>query len=521
MDFFNAAELYGEAILHESSFFYEFDVTDGFIRNNLHTKGGYDPFFGLKLCLPIGYDELNTIRRQKLNIIAETEKEAEYWTCEGLKKAYEEGMRSVGIHYHSELLLLSWTATVVLAENPENGHLCALYMCRDITEIKNNDRIKREELVDTLEDARTARQTSVKLLYNMSHDIRDSLISIAGYADLAERHLDNPDKICEYIGKIRSAGSYINEVIDNAMDMARLENSEDTLNERPWNIHEFNDMIFLIFYDRIQEKNIDFKRTFRVNHENVLCDTKKLREVFCSILVDVLDKTPKGGKVTMSLVEIPTDRPGYVILKTVISDTSVDTTQKETELMLQGEGGRSNIAALVDILEGSFSVNCTEGYGRTFTIILPHRLAVAQEVVEPNSRSEDFNSEEFVDKRILLVEDNALNSEIAGATLEDIGFEVEFAEDGEACIEMLESMDAGYYDLVMMDLQLPNISGFEACRQIRAMDDPVKSTIPVVAVTIHTHDEAKAAAFESGMNGFLSKPVRVDKLIEIIRNIFN
>ena len=258
------------------------------------------------------------------------------------------------------------------------------------------------------------------------------------------------------------------------------------------------------------------------------------RPFFLNILSNALKSTPSGGKVTMNLTEIPSNRPGYAMYQTVIEDSGIGMSEEflphlfeeftrersSTETKLNGTGlGMPIVKKLVDLMEGTIEVEGKVGRGTRITVTLPHRIAQEEETQSCKEKAKRYDENGFRGKRILLAEDNELNAEIAITILEEAGFVVEHAEDGIICVDMMEKAEAGYYDLILMDIQMPNMDGYKAAQTIRKLSDPQKANITIVAMTANAFDEDKKNAYKAGMNWHIAKPIKVDELMSALTEI--
>ena len=424
---------------------------------------------------------------------------------------------------------IEWHEINIFLGTDENGDSIANILGRDITEAHDKADTKAQ-----LEIANASSAAKTAFLFNMSHDIRTPMNAIIGFTELLEKHLDDKELALSYIKKIQASNDFLLSLINNVLEMARIESGKATLDETYWDAHAFNDTLFSLFDSQMKEKGIEFTRTNRVIHPDVLCDETKLREIFLNILSNALKYTPSGGKVTMNLTEIPSDRPGYAMYQTVIEDTGIGMSEEylphlfeefsrersSTETKLNGTGlGMPIVKRLVELMEGTIEVESKVGRGTKITVTLPHRIAPAGNTQMLVKKAHEFHTDSFGGKRILLAEDNELNAEIAITILEEAGFLVELAEDGIICVDMMEKAEAGYYDLILMDIQMPNMDGYKATQTIRKLSDPQKAGITIVAMTANAFDEDKKNAYAAGMNWHIAKPIKVEELMSALTKI--
>jgi CheY-like chemotaxis protein len=395
-------------------------------------------------------------------------------------------------------------------------------------------RLKREQhrLQEACLEAEEASNAKTTFLFNMSHDIRTPMNAMLGFTDLLEKHQDEPQKRMDYLEKIQESGSVLLSIINNVLEMARIEKGTLEVTEVAWSTEQFNDTLYSIFQDMMTQKGLIFTRTINVEHHYVMCDPVKLREVFINLLSNAYKYTDAGGHVHVQLDEIPSDREGYAMFRTIVSDTGKgmseeylphlfeEFSRENDDAVNKTEGtglGMPIVHRLVDMMGGTISVESKKGEGTAFTIVMPHRIADRSDLTE--YAGDDINPLLFVGKRILLTEDNDLNAEIAIELLKDNGFKVERATDGCVCVDMLEQAPAGYYDVILMDIQMPNMNGYEAAGVIRHLKDREKSQIPILAMTANAFEEDKQAALHAGMNGHLAKPVNEDALIKALTEV--
>lgn len=380
--------------------------------------------------------------------------------------------------------------------------------------------------------AEAASSAKTSFLFNMSHDIRTPMNAIMGFRDLLEKHIDEPERRADYLRKIKDASKVLLSIINNVLEMARIEKGTVVVEEVAMNTKNFGISIFSVFSEMMAEKNIEFTHEDLVVHHNVYCDPTKMREVFINLLSNAYKYTKPGGKVHVRLRELPSDREGYGIFETSVSDTGIGMSAEflahifeefsrentSTANKIEGTGlGMPIVKRLVELMGGTIRVTSEKGVGTTFVVTLPHRIANESENAEPETIVTDETV--FDGKRILLAEDNDLNAEIAEEILTSAGFMIERAEDGAICYEKIVSSDKGYYDLVLMDIQMPNMDGYQATRAIRALADKEKANIPIIAMTANAFEEDRSKAVNVGMNGHIAKPIDVTELLRELAKV--
>ncbi len=424
-----------------------------------------------------------------------------------------------------------WHEINVFAGYDENGEAIINILGRDVTEAHDKADTKAQ-----LEIANASSAAKSAFLFNMSHDIRTPMNAIIGFTELLDKHLDDKEQAREYIKKIQTSNAFLLSLINNVLEMARIESGKTTLDETYWNVYKFNDSLYSLFDSQMKEKGIEFTRTIEIEHTEVICDATKLREIFLNIISNALKYTPAGGKVEMRLTEIPYDREGYAMYRTEIKDTGIGMSEdflpnmfdeftrerSSTESRVNGTGlGMAIVKKLVELMDGTITVESQIGKGTKFTVTLPHRIAEEGEISPQTEKASGYKGNNFKGKRILLAEDNELNAEIAITILQEAGFEVEHAVDGIICVDMLEKARAGYYNLILMDIQMPNMDGYKATQTIRRFSDKKKADIPIIAMTANAFEEDKKNAYESGMNGHIAKPINIGKLMSTLSEIFS
>ncbi len=388
----------------------------------------------------------------------------------------------------------------------------------------------QEQMRQALAQANAANEAKSVFLASMSHDIRTPMNAIIGFTDLLEKHADNAERRNDYIQKIKTSGRYLLELLSNVLEMARIESGQADLDEKVWSIEQFDNILASVFKEEVSRKKLTLHKEIHAEHPYIWCDSAKLQEIYLNLVSNAVKYTPEGGTITMRLDELPCGKEGYVLHKTVIEDTGIGISedfmpflfdeftreQNTTQCKISGTGLGMPIAKkLAERMGGSIAVESEPGRGTRFTVMIPFRTADAENQ-SPEKAYEtalEAAGNEFNGKRILLTEDNDLNAEIATEILEEVGFAVERAQDGAICVDMLRKAEPGYYDLILMDVQMPNMNGYQAAEAIRKFPDE-RREIPIIAMTANAFQEDKELAFAAGMNGHIAKPVDLAKLIE-------
>ena len=406
-----------------------------------------------------------------------------------------------------------------------------------VAKLAANDTQKlNDKLEIALKKAEDASLAKTRFLNNMSHDIRTPMNVILGYAQLMEDELKGKDlpETSEHLKKLQQSGSILLSIINNVLDMARIESGRMEIDENYARIEDIRQSLFEIFDDEAKKKNIAFHYKTNLEHEHVLTDITKVEEIFVNILSNAIKYTPAGGSIMVNIDELPCDEPGYMMVRTRVSDTGIGMSedyltnifeaftreQNTTEGKIAGSGlGMSIVKKYVDLLGGTIEVESEFGKGSTFTITLKHRIADESYYVKNHAENPETYSEILQGRKVLLVEDNDLNAEIAEAILERSGLKTERVEDGIQCVNRIMEMPAGTYDIILMDIQLPKMDGYKATQTIRHLPDKDKACIPIIAMTANAFEEDKRAAIAAGMNGHIAKPIQVDKLFSTLAEV--
>jgi len=382
--------------------------------------------------------------------------------------------------------------------------------------------------------AEKANAAKSDFLFNMSHDIRTPMNALLGYSELIKRELTDP-KLLDYQEKMEQSGNLLLSIINNVLDMARIESGKVELDEDYVKISDIYQNVYEVFRGEADKKGIQLAMEYNVEHEHVICDETKNKEIFLNLLSNAIKYTPSGGKVTIRTKELPCAREGYMRVQNEVIDTGIGMSEKflpslfsafarernTTAGKVAGTGlGMPIIKKYIDMMGGTIEAESALGKGSRFTVVLEHRIADKVYYEQNAEKSSDNNEKRNVlqGKHVLLAEDNDLNAEIAEFILEDMGLVVDRVEDGIRCVAQMEQKPAGTYDLILMDIQMPHMDGYKATQAIRRLADQKKADIPIIAMTANAFEEDRKKALEKGMNGHIAKPVDIEKMKEILQN---
>ena len=406
-----------------------------------------------------------------------------------------------------------------------------------VAKLAANDTQKlNDKLEIALKKAEDASLAKTRFLNNMSHDIRTPMNAILGYAQIMEDELNRKEvpEVSEHLEKLQQSGNLLLSIINNVLDMARIESGRMELDENYCRIEDVWKSLFAVFDENAMKKNIALHYAMNVEHEHVLTDVTKVKEILVNILSNAIKYTPVGGSVMVDVDELPCDESGYMIVKIRVSDTGIGMSQdyqtkifeaftreqNTTKSKIAGTGlGMSIVKKYVDLLGGTINVESELGKGSTFTVTLKHRIADESYYIKKHIEEPGTGSEILKGRNILLAEDNDLNAEIAEAILERAGLKTERVEDGIQCVNRIMEMPVGTYDMILMDIQMPKMDGYKATQAIRNLPDRDKACIPIIAMTANAFVEDKRDAIAAGMNGHIAKPIPVDKLLSMLAEV--
>ena len=382
--------------------------------------------------------------------------------------------------------------------------------------------------------AKEANLAKTQFLHNVSHDIRTPMNAIVGYSQLMKKELTNP-KLVHYQEMIEQSSKLLLSIINNVLDMARVESGKMELDENFEVVGNVSQLVCSVFAAEASRKNIELHENVNVEHKYVIVDSTKMQEILSNLISNAIKYTPEGGKVLIDVQELPYDKEGYVLIQTKVTDTGIGmseeflpslfdlfTRERNTTLSkIPGTGlGMAIVKNFVDLMNGSIEVESKLGKGSTFTITIPHKLA-DKDYTYRNIESSNECDIDFKGKRILLAEDNELNAEITSTILSEMGFEVKVVEDGILCVNEIQRQPANTYDLILMDIQMPNMDGYKATHCIRHLSQFEKANIPIIAMSANAFEEDKKKAFDAKMNDYITKPIDFQKMEVVLKYILS
>lgn len=383
-------------------------------------------------------------------------------------------------------------------------------------------------LKNALRRAEEGSRAKSSFLFAMSHDLRTPMNAIIGYAELMEAHWGEKEAATNYLQKLKGASQFLLALIGNVLEIARIESGKETLNEAPWNLMKLEETLDILLDREISRKQLTVNRNVNIRHANVYCDALKIREIIMNLLSNAVKYTAEGGKIVLDIEEKPSVQDDFMTLQIRVSDNGIGISKEyiphifdaftrersSSESGIIGTGlGLHIVKSFVDLMNGDISVESESGKGTCFTVEISCRKVPEEELQQ--QMEEQPENVSLAGRRFLLAEDNGLNAEIAMTILQDAEAEVELAADGKIAVDMLKDAPVGYYDTVLMDIQMPNMKGYQATGVIRKLPDE-RAKIPIIAMTANAFEEDRQAALAAGMDDYVAKPVEISELFRTI-----
>ena len=395
----------------------------------------------------------------------------------------------------------------------------------------NDTQELNEKLQIAAENAESANRAKSTFLFNMSHDIRTPMNAIIGYADLASRHSDEPEKLKKYMENIQVCGQNLLMLLNNVLDLARIENDKTEMEYSVSDVEKDFRNCIAMFRNQADSKNQTLTVTTHLLHPYIYADVPHLTEVCTNLVSNAVKYTGTGGTIRCDVAQKPGEKEGWCDTVVTVADNGIGMSQEfqkhifepferertSTVSKVEGSGiGMGIVKKLVGLMGGTVEVESKIGVGSKFTVTVPCRIA-SEEETQAKRAADPADRESLRGTRILLTEDNDLNAEIATELLQEEGCTVDRAKDGVECVDMLEKAANGTYQIILMDVQMPVMNGYDAAKKIRRMDDPQKANIPIVAMTANAFSEDKQVALDAGMNDHIAKPIDMSVLVPTLR----
>ena len=382
-----------------------------------------------------------------------------------------------------------------------------------------------------VENAESANHAKSTFLFNMSHDIRTPMNAIIGYADLASRHLDDPAKLKNYMENIQVCGQNLLMLLNNVLDLARIENDKTEMEYSVSDIEKDFRNCVAMFRNQADSKGQTLMVTTQLQYPYIYADIPHLTEICTNLVSNAVKYTGAGGTIRCDVTQKPGEKEGWCDTVITVADNGIGMSQEfqkhifepferertSTVSKVEGSGiGMGIVKKLVGLMGGTVEVESRIGVGSTFTVTIPCRIA-SEDETQAKRETNPSDQKCLCGTRILLTEDNDLNAEIAVELLQEEGCTVDRAKDGVECVDMLEKAANGTYQLILMDIQMPVMNGYDAARKIRGLDDPQKANIPIIAMTANAFTEDRQVALDAGMNDHIAKPINMNVLVPTLR----
>ena len=525
-----------DSLLSNARYTFNFDVDDGYIREDIITDEGISLIRMLDLQIPVKFDEFGEKAVKDLGIVFEKKEFENVLSCQALKRFYAAGYKAEAPEYYLSKFDRYARTQCFLYEDLDTGHLMATLFSYDITESVKEEKAKRDLLKESMAATDRANAAKTEFLSQMSHDIRTPMNAIIGMTAIAATHMDDRARLEDCLNKIDTSSKHLLGLINEVLDMSKIEAGKVSLVNEVFDLTQLVDSLLVMTKVQLNAKghklitNID-----GIEHKKVIGDKDRLQQVFMNLMTNAIKYTPDGGEIKFTIFEKPTGRHSYACYECIFEDNGIGMTPEFLEIIfepfaraedsrtskIQGTGLGMPIAkSIVNMMNGTIEVESTLNVGSKFTVVV--YLEIPEEATEleapvQETTLDNLDELDYSHKRALVVEDNEINAEILGEILSMTGMQIEYAADGKEAVERMQEVENNYYDIIFMDIQMPEMNGYDATRAIRKLPAAYYKEVPIIAMTANAFSEDVQMSSSAGMNEHISKPVDIAKLIECLK----
>ena len=534
---------YREALTRNAEFYFEADITDNAVVPPVMLKGGVSYLDKKGLSLPILFEDMVEIAIQDFGMVVSEEEKRRCWCSKGLTHLFINGVTNAETEYYRPSEDEYRRINILLSEDEDSGHIHAFFICNSTTVQKRKEAAAKKALIDAFEAANRANNAKSDFLSKMSHDIRTPMNAIIGMTAIAEAHIEDRERVSDSLNKIDSASRHLLGLINEVLDMSKIESGKMSLNSEAFNLSEMINNLMVIMQPQIIEHSHEVSvNVEKLEHEKVIGDALRLQQCFVNIMGNAIKYTPDGGKIGLEVREKESKQQNIGCYEFVFSDNGIGMSKDYIEHIfepftreeddrtskIQGTGlGMTITKSIVTMMDGDIKVESEPGKGSRFTVTVCLKLQETNKVVPDvnmynsvNARKEaidEITNFNYENRRVLIVEDNELNMEIAIEIFKMAGMETDTAENGAEAVDKFTEHEENYYDMIFMDIQMPVMNGYEATAAIRAMDRSDAKHVPIVAMTANAFAEDIRDSKRAGMNAHLAKPIDFGHLTDILK----
>lgn len=522
--------LYSDALTYNSMYNFKVDIDDGYFREEVYSSDGKPILKNLGIELPAEYDEVNRIFIEKNELVFERDEDIRGFSRAGLRSMYDENNLYNSLDYYIPSTDTYVNMMILLGDDPVTGHLILNAIAYDVSEKSREEKAYQKALEEAKLEAEYANLAKTQFMNNMSHDIRTPMNAIMGMTEIAMRNKDDRDRVEDCLAKIELSSKHLLSLINDVLDMSKMEEGKVELVEEPVDIVGIFEECLKMMESPAEKNEVEIivHEDYKVQNRYILTSPLYLRQVFINLISNSIKYNKRGGSLEILCDEELLDN-GKVNFTFIFRDTGIGMSpdfiervfepfaqeEQSSRTEFKGTGlGMSIVKKIVDLMGGSITVSSEKGVGSTFVLSVPFTLTQP-----PMDKKDSFISDAVPDLnglKVLLVEDNILNMEIAYCLLTDSGAIVHKAENGREAIDMLTSRPEGSYDVILMDIMMPVLNGYAATQEIRSLPNPALANIPIVAMTANAYASDVKKCLDAGMNAHIAKPINLEKLFTVI-----